>query len=98
MRKGANIEVADMGANVTAARFVESVKRYKPKLVGLSALLTTTMPVMRDTVKAIRDEGFKAQFTAEAFNLASHPNLKMFQPAIEVRTLAKSQVHVTHAF
>lgn len=61
---------------MTAARFVESVKRCKLKLVGLSALLTTTMPVMRDTVKAIRDEGFKAQFTAEAFNLASHPNFK----------------------
>ena len=57
MWRGANIEVIDLGANVPAAKFVESVKQHKPKLVGLSALLTTTMPAMRDTVKAIRDEG-----------------------------------------
>ena len=57
MWKGANIEVIDLGVNVPAAKFVESVKQYKPQLVGLSALLTTTMPAMRDTVKAIRDEG-----------------------------------------
>src|ERR1039458_9024754 len=57
MWKGANIEVIDLGVNVPAATFVESVKQYKPQLVGLSALLTTTMPAMRDTVKAIRDEG-----------------------------------------
>ena len=39
------------------AKFVEAVKQHKPKLVGLSALLTTTMPAMRDTVKAIREAG-----------------------------------------
>jgi 5-methyltetrahydrofolate--homocysteine methyltransferase len=57
MWMGANIDVIDLGVNVPAAKFVESVKQHKPKLVGLSALLTTTMPAMRDTVKAIRDEG-----------------------------------------
>lgn len=57
MWRGANIEVIDLGANVPPARFVESVKQHQPKLLGLSALLTTTMPAMRDTVKAIRDAG-----------------------------------------
>ena len=57
MWRGANIEVIDLGVNVPAAKFVESVKQHSPKLLGLSALLTTTMPSMRDTVKAIRDEG-----------------------------------------
>ena len=57
MWKGANIEVIDLGVNVPAAKFVEAVKQHKPKLVGLSALLTTTMPAMRDTVKAIREAG-----------------------------------------
>jgi 5-methyltetrahydrofolate--homocysteine methyltransferase len=57
MWKGANIEVIDLGVNVSPAKFVEAVKQYKPKLVGLSALLTTTMPAMRDTVKAIREAG-----------------------------------------
>ncbi len=55
MWKGANIEVIDLGANVPSAKFVEAVKQHKPRLLGLSALLTTTMPAMRDTVKAIRD-------------------------------------------
>ncbi|MEI8289894.1 MAG: corrinoid protein [Verrucomicrobiota bacterium] len=57
MWKGANIEVIDLGVNVPVAKFVEAVREHKPKLVGLSALLTTTMPAMRDTVKAIRDAG-----------------------------------------
>jgi 5-methyltetrahydrofolate--homocysteine methyltransferase len=57
MWKGANIEVIDLGVNVPAAKFAEAVKQYKPKLVGLSALLTTTMPAMRNIVKAIRDTG-----------------------------------------
>ena len=57
MWKGANIEVIDLGVNVPPAKFVEAVKQHKPKLLGLSALLTTTMPAMRDTVKAIRDAG-----------------------------------------
>jgi 5-methyltetrahydrofolate--homocysteine methyltransferase len=57
MWKGANIEVIDLGVNVPPAKFVEAVKQHQPKLVGLSALLTTTMPAMRDTVKAIRDAG-----------------------------------------
>ena len=61
MWKGANIEVIDLGVNVPVARFVESVKEHRSTLVGLSALLTTTMPAMRDTVKAIRDAGFNVK-------------------------------------
>lgn len=57
MWKGANIEVIDLGVNVPPARFVEAIKQHSAKLVGLSALLTTTMPAMRDTAKAIRDAG-----------------------------------------
>ena len=57
MWKGANIDVIDLGANVPPAKFVEAVKEHKPELLGLSALLTTTMPAMRDTVKAVRDAG-----------------------------------------
>ena len=57
MWKGANIEVVDMGVNVLPAKFIEAINTHKPKLVGLSALLTTTMPAMRDTVRAIREAG-----------------------------------------
>jgi len=57
MWKGANIQVIDLGVNVPPAKFVEAIKQHQPQLVGLSALLTTTMPAMRDTVKAIREAG-----------------------------------------
>ncbi len=57
MWKGANIEVIDLGVNVPPVKFVEAITQQKPELVGLSTLLTTTMPAMRDTVKAIRDAG-----------------------------------------
>ena len=57
MWKGANMEVIDLGVNVPPAKFVEAVIQHKPKLLGLSALLTTTMPAMRDTVKAVREAG-----------------------------------------
>lgn len=61
MWKGANIEVIDLGVNVPPAKFVEAVREQRPKLVGLSALLTTTMPAMRDTVQAIRDAGLSVK-------------------------------------
>jgi len=57
MWKGANMEVIDLGVNVPPAKFVEAVRQHQPKLLGLSALLTTTMPAMRDTVRAIREAG-----------------------------------------
>lgn len=55
MWKGANIDVIDLGVNVPPAQFVAAIREHNAKLVGLSALLTTTMPAMRDTVKAIRE-------------------------------------------
>jgi 5-methyltetrahydrofolate--homocysteine methyltransferase len=43
--------------NVAPAQFVAAIREHNANLVGLSALLTTTMPAMRDTVKAIRESG-----------------------------------------
>lgn len=54
MWKGANIDVIDLGVNIPPAEFAKACDEHKPQLVGLSALLTTTMPAMRDTVQAIR--------------------------------------------
>jgi 5-methyltetrahydrofolate--homocysteine methyltransferase len=54
MWKGANFRVIDLGSNVPAARFVSAISEHQPDLVGLSALLTTTMPAMVETVRAIR--------------------------------------------
>lgn len=54
MWKGANFRVVDLGSNVPPAKFVAAIKEHRPQLVGLSALLTTTMPAMVETVRAIR--------------------------------------------
>jgi 5-methyltetrahydrofolate--homocysteine methyltransferase len=56
MWKGANFGVVDLGTNVTADDFVNAIKENNAKIVGLSALLTTTMPAMRATVEKIRAE------------------------------------------
>lgn len=58
MWKGAGLEVIDLGVNVSPQAFVDAVREHQPHLVGLSALLTTTMPSMRQTVAKIREAGF----------------------------------------
>jgi len=57
MWKGANFRVIDLGTNVTPAKFVAAIQEHRPQVVGLSALLTTTMPAMVETVRAIRASG-----------------------------------------
>ncbi|MDO8545050.1 MAG: corrinoid protein [Opitutaceae bacterium] len=57
MLKGANFKVVDLGTNVPAAKFVAAINEHRPQIVGLSALLTTTMPAMVETVRTIRASG-----------------------------------------
>ncbi len=57
MLKGAGFEVADIGVDVPPEKFVEKVKETGAKVVGMSALLTTTMPAMENSVKAIKEAG-----------------------------------------
>lgn len=54
MWRGANIAVIDLGTNVAPERFVAAAREHKARLVGASALLTTTMVGMRDVVAAVR--------------------------------------------
>lgn len=53
MWRGAGFDVIDLGTNVPASKFLEAIRQQRPNLVGLSALLTTTMPAMRTTVEAL---------------------------------------------
>jgi 5-methyltetrahydrofolate--homocysteine methyltransferase len=48
-----------MGVNVPTERIVEQVSEYKPDILGLSALLTTTMPQMKKVIDALKDRGFR---------------------------------------
>ena len=57
MLKGAGFHVEDIGVDVAPDIFVEKIKDTQVSIVGLSALLTTTMPAMEKTVQAIRDAG-----------------------------------------
>ncbi len=57
MWKGANIEVIDLGTDVAPARFLEAVAEHQPQLVGLSSLLTTTMPAMKATIRELQGAG-----------------------------------------
>jgi 5-methyltetrahydrofolate--homocysteine methyltransferase len=53
MWKGAGFEVIDLGTNVPADEFLKAAEEQRPDLIGLSALLTTTMPTIKTTVEAL---------------------------------------------
>ena len=57
MLEAGGFQVVDLGANVTAQKFVEAVKAHHPAVVGLSALLTTTMREMRSTLQELQRSG-----------------------------------------
>ncbi len=57
MLKGAGFEVIDLGVDIKPEAFVETVKTTGARIVGLSALLTTTMPAMESVIRAIKDSG-----------------------------------------
>jgi 5-methyltetrahydrofolate--homocysteine methyltransferase len=61
MLEGAAFEIVDLGVDVSPEKFVEAVKVHQPKIVGLSALLTTTMPSMRTTIDALAKAGVRDQ-------------------------------------
>jgi len=52
-------DVIDLGVDVTADKFVEAVKQYKPDIVGMSALLTTTMVNMKKVIEALKEAGLR---------------------------------------
>ena len=61
MLKGAGFEVVDIGIDVPPEVFIERVKAEQPHLIGMSALLTTTMPALDKTLKAMRDAGISTK-------------------------------------
>ena len=61
MFRGAGFEVIDLGVDVPEARFVEGIIEHSPDVVGLSALLTMTMPQLKSTIEAILEAGLKGQ-------------------------------------
>lgn len=59
MCEGAGFKVEDLGTDVEPDAFLEAIKEFEPDIVGMSALLTTTMRAMGDTIKAIEEAGLR---------------------------------------
>ena len=59
MCEGAGFEVVDLGKDISPEAFVEAVKEHNPDIVGMSALLTTTMRTMESTIKALEEAGLR---------------------------------------
>ena len=59
MMEGAGFEVINLGINNDAEKFINAVKEHQPEILGMSALLTTTMPYMKVVVQALKDEGLR---------------------------------------
>jgi len=61
MCEGAGFEVKDIGKDVAPEAFVEAIKEFEPRIVGMSALLTTTMRAMESTIKVIEEAGLRGK-------------------------------------
>ncbi len=59
MLEGAGFETIDLGVDVKPDDFVAAVREHQPKLLGMSALLTTTMPGMKATIEALEEAGLR---------------------------------------
>jgi 5-methyltetrahydrofolate--homocysteine methyltransferase len=61
LMEGAGFDVVDLGVDVHPEKFIEAIRQHRPDFVGLSALLTTTMPAMRTTIDTLKDAGIRNQ-------------------------------------
>ena len=59
MMESSGFDVVNVGVDIAPDKFVAAVKEHKPDVVGLSALLTTTMPAMKDTIDALTEAGLR---------------------------------------
>ena len=59
MFEGAGFEVVDLGIDVPEDKFAQAVKENNPDILGMSALLTTTMPAMKDVISCLEKEGIR---------------------------------------
>jgi 5-methyltetrahydrofolate--homocysteine methyltransferase len=58
MLKGAGFEVIDLGVNTSLQKFCDAIEQHNPQIVGMSALLTTTMPQMKVNIEEFRKRGY----------------------------------------
>lgn len=61
MLEANRFEVVDLGIDVPVKKFVDAVRMEKPDILGMSALLSTTMPMFRETIQGVEKEGLKVK-------------------------------------
>ena len=107
MLEGAGFEVIDLGTDVSPAKFVEAVREHKAEAIGLSALLTTTMPAMKETIAALQEAGLRDRVSVmvggapltQAYADGSVPMAtRRMPPAPSIRPSSCSASPPEHAF
>lgn len=61
LMEGSGFQVIDLGIDVPSERFVEAVKMNRPNILGLSSLLTTTMPKMKEVIESLVEAGVRGK-------------------------------------
>jgi len=59
MMESAGMNVINLGVDISPEKFAEAVREHKPDIVAMSALLTTTMLAMKDTIEVLKEEGLR---------------------------------------
>ena len=62
MMEGAGFEVIDIGINIPVETYIEELERHKPDILGMSALLTTTMPYMKVVIDTLKEKGLRDDY------------------------------------
>src|SRR5215475_7224911 len=62
MMEGAGFEVFDLGVNNGVDKYLEAIEKHQPEIVGMSALLTTTMPYMKVVIDALKEKGVRDDY------------------------------------
>jgi 5-methyltetrahydrofolate--homocysteine methyltransferase len=62
MLEGAGFEVHDIGINNAVEDYIAALERHKPDILGMSALLTTTMPYMKVVIDALKEKGIRDDY------------------------------------
>ena len=62
MMEGAGFEVIDLGINNGVEKYLEAIEKHQPEILGMSALLTTTMPYMKVVIDTLKEKGIRNDF------------------------------------
>jgi 5-methyltetrahydrofolate--homocysteine methyltransferase len=89
MLQGAGFEIIDLGINTPAEKFVEAIQTHQPKVVGMSAMLTTTMLVMKKNIEVMTAAGVRPQVK---IIIGGAPITQRFADEIGADGLAKDAV------